>query len=72
MTFDEMYDDLREGVRRVVVGVDRAEPGQDRSVTLARCAECGSPFQSEGAVVCGLDKILCVPCIGAALSRVTD
>lgn len=37
-----------------------------------RCRDCGHPFRSEGSVVGGLDQILCVPCIGAALSRITD
>lgn len=48
---------------------DRAagDAGPDRI-----CNDCGQPFRPEGSVVYGLDKILCVPCIGAALARVTD
>jgi formylmethanofuran dehydrogenase subunit E len=39
---------------------------------LSKCKDCGRPFRSEGSVVMSLDKILCVPCIGAALARITD
>ncbi len=60
LTFDEIFEACREGVRQAVT-----EPAR-------QCRDCGRPFRSEGSVVCDLDKVLCVPCIGAALSRVTD
>lgn len=47
-----------------------ATGGREGAVSL--CRDCGRLFRSEGPVVCGLDKILCVPCIGAALARLTD
>lgn len=45
---------------------------QKRQEERAPCRECGQPFRPEEPVVGGLDQILYVPCIGAALSRVTD
>lgn len=59
LTFDEIYAACREGVRQAVT-----EP-------VRQCKECGQPFRSEGSVVCSLDQVLCTPCIGAALARVT-
>lgn len=43
MTFNDIYESCREGVRRAVVGVDPATPGQDRTVTVYFCPACHHP-----------------------------
>lgn len=60
LTFDEIFEACRAGVRRAVTDPVR------------QCQDCGQSFRPEGSVVCSLDQILCAPCIGAALSRITD
>lgn len=60
LTFDDIFDACREGVTRAVIEPER------------HCRECGRSFRPESSVVCSLDQILCVPYIGAALSRITS
>lgn len=60
MTFDEIYTDLREGVKRAIVGVDPAELGTDRTFVTCRCGRPAYLGASDGVPRCPACEYL--PC----------